>query len=261
MNLLERLVDAGLRVEAAPNWETNTNGGRDRTETAGIVCHWDGIRGDLDLGYYYHRKKDAWPYHIAIGRDDTVYLISQRYTWHAGLGDSDLVDVARAGGPVPDDQSTKNDTNGNPHFFSVAINYHPDEGPVPQYDTLVIVNQVLVEHFDLGVGQVFRHMDWTQRKSDISTISLEQFRVDIEEGLTMPLTDADIDRIWAKFAVSDTSSGEPITVLKQLQRISSNVEGLRHAELDGFDDDELQEIADAVNDELARRLSGQGGPV
>jgi len=196
--LLTELRAAGLTVNAYPGWDIRTMNGRDRTETVGIVNHWDAIKGEPDAAYYTadppHNRFQGDIYHIVIRRDGTVELLQQRYAWHAGSGSSDILGVAQAGGPVPNDAAGPDDTNGNPHFFSVCVNYHPDEGPLPQYEALVVVNRVLANHFNLSVGQVFRHMDWTTRKRDIDTINLEQFRKDIH----MAAPNIDEASSWAK---------------------------------------------------------------
>lgn len=192
MSLRQELEAAGLNVSPHSTWETNTNGGRDRIETVGIVNHWDAISGWPGVSKYLSNNRfGGILYHIVISRPGTVHLLSQRYVWHAGVGSGEILNIARAGGTVPDDQPGPDNMNGNPHFFGVCINYHPNDGMVPreQYDALVMVNAVLMDHFNLNVGQVFRHMDWTTRKRDIDTINLAQFRADLqpEEDALLPI--------------------------------------------------------------------------
>lgn len=263
MNLLDKLEAAGLTVVAAPNWETNTNLGRDREQTAGIMNHWDAIKGNPGMDYYY-RDSVGMPYHMVVKRDDTVYLVGQRYAWHAGKGDPAILEMAENGVPIPDDSPQDNlldpddRINGNPHFFSVAINYHPDDGPVGQYDTLVIVNQVLVEHFGLDVGQVFRHMDWTFRKPDIGTIDLAQFRADIEEGMdSMPSASEIADAVWS---AQPGGATDPATAWQKLIRTKANTDALvatdiAQADVDAAVDFLLSELPDEVVDALSARLA------
>lgn len=192
MSLLDDLQSAGLTVVAVAGWDTNTNSGRDRVETVGVVNHWDAIKAWPGAAYYLSGNRlGGILYHIVIQADGTVNLLSQRYVWHAGRGSSQILNVAQNGGPVPDDTPGRDDTNGNPHFFGVCINYHPDNGPVPavQYDALVTTNRVLCDHFGLADGQVFRHMDWTARKRDIDTINLDTFRHDLGAGMAAPNLD------------------------------------------------------------------------
>lgn len=209
--MLAALQAAGLNVSPHPDWETATNGSRDRTETVGITNHWDAISGWPGVSKYLSNNRfGGILYHIVIRSDGELHLLSQRYVWHAGKGSSQILATARAGGPVPDDQAGPDDTNGNPHFFGVCINYHPDDGMVPreQYDALVTTNRVLADHFDLNVGQVFRHMDWTTRKRDIDTINLAQFRADIggDDGMiTKWLTETGFRKLYQLGVVGGAS--------------------------------------------------------
>lgn len=182
MTLLDKLRAAGLIVHPQPDWQTATNSGRDRVETVGVLNHWDAIRGWPGVSKYLSNNRfGGILYHGVIRATGELHLLSQRYVWHAGSGSSRILAIAQAAGTIPDDAAGPDNTNGNPHFWSWCINYHPDDGPVPeaQYDALVIANRVAVDHFGLVVGQVARHMDWTTRKRDIDTIDLAQFRDDI----------------------------------------------------------------------------------
>lgn len=226
MNLLAELETAGLVVRPYAEWEDSTNNDRDRTETAGIVCHWDAIKGEPPISYYLAGNRyNGIIYHIVIRRDGLVDLLSQRYVWHAGKGSSAILNVSRAGGPVPDDSAGPDDTNGNPYFFSVCLNYHPDDGPVPepQYEALVETCAVLVEHFGLNPGQVFRHMDWTTRKRDIDTVTLADLQSDI--GAIMSAPNIDEASEWAVDAwewayenglLSDASHPKDLVTVEQL---------------------------------------------
>ncbi len=202
MSLLDELETAGLTVRPNPGWGTATNKSRDRVETVGVVNHWDAIKGTPNVSYYTTTNRfGGILYHLVVRRDDSVDLLSQRYVWHAGKGDSAVLAALRAGEtpPAPQDRYDSNGNpltptnSGNPYTFSVAVNYHPDDGPMPQYDALVVVNQVLLDHFSLTTNQVIDHRGWTTRKRDIDTIDIDRFRSDI--GETMPLTDADLEAI------------------------------------------------------------------
>ena len=191
MSLLEKLEGAGLDVWAHPTWETNTNNGRDRAETVGILNHWDAISGwPGDSKYLSNNRFGGILYHCVIKRDGQVRLYSQRYVWHAGSGSSQILAIAQRAGTIPDDSAGPDNQNGNPHFFGVCINYHPNQGPVPaaQYQALVQVNAVLIDHFGLNVGQIARHLDWTTRKRDIDTIDLATFRDDVKLALNPDMT-------------------------------------------------------------------------
>ena len=188
VTLLDKLRGAGLTVEPHPDWETATNGGRDRVETVGVLNHWDAISGWPGVSKYLSSNRfGGILYHGVIRADGTLHLLSQRYVWHAGSGSSQILAIAQAGGTIPDDSPGPDNQNGNPHFWSWCINYHPNDGPVPpaQYEALVVANAVAVDHFGLNVGQVARHMDWTTRKRDIDTINLGVFRNDIESWSTL----------------------------------------------------------------------------
>lgn len=263
MTLLTKLRDAGLTVEPHPGWETNTNNGRDRVETVGVLSHWDAITGWPGVSKYLSNNRfGGILYHAVIKRDGTVHLLSQRYVWHAGSGSSQILAIAQAGDPIPDDSAGPDNQNGNPHFFSVCINYHPNEGTVPraQYEALVKVNAVLIDHFGLNVGQVARHMDWTTRKRDIDTIDLATFRNDIEEN--MALSDEDIERIAtavAKFKVK--RGGQLISWVQETADIKTMLLGFTQDEAT-VSDEELEDavstlltnLPDAVLDKLRERL-------
>lgn len=181
MNLKEKLEAAGLDVVAHPKWETHTNGGKDRVATYGIVNHWDAIKSAPPMSYYMEGNRfNGTIYHIVIRRNGMVNLLMQRYAWHAGRGDSAVLEALKVPEPTP--KPILNDTNGNPYLFSVCINYHPDEGPVPgaQYEALVITNRVLVDHFGLTPDQIIDHRGWTNRKRDIDMLSMKQLRKDID---------------------------------------------------------------------------------
>lgn len=183
MTLLTDLTDSGLEVYPYPGWETRTNKGRDRVETVGILNHWDAITGWPGHSKYLSSNRFGGNlYHIVIKASGRLNLYSQRYAWHAGGGDSHILRIAQQGGPIPDDSPRRiDDHNGNPHFFGVCINYHPNQGPIPtpQYDALVRTNAVLLRRFNLNIGQIARHMDWTHDKRDIDTIDLATFRSNI----------------------------------------------------------------------------------
>ena len=187
MTLLTELLHTGPPVRAVSDWATSTNQGRDRIETVGIMNHWDAIVGSPTPAYYMNRgsrpnRLGGILYHIVIRRDGLVDLLSQRYVWHAGMGDYDVLTSLQAAEiPLP---PNSNDSNGNAHTFSVALNYHPTEGPVgpAQYESLTAVNSVLLEHFGLSRKQIIDHRGWTDRKIDINTLSMPQLRSDASEG-------------------------------------------------------------------------------
>jgi hypothetical protein len=201
VSLATDLRDTGLTVRAATGWGTRTAGG-DRTETVGIVNHWDAILNrSPSVDYYISGNRFGnLIYHIVIRRDGLVDLLGQRVAWHAGQGSPLVLDDLRARrvprSPGPDGIS------GNSYTFGVCINYHPDEGPVPQaqYEALVKVNAVLVDHFGLSVNQVIDHRAWTTRKIDINTVDMTTLRVHValiltpkpEEPVSVPL------QTWAR---------------------------------------------------------------
>ncbi|MFQ5524570.1 MAG: N-acetylmuramoyl-L-alanine amidase [Acidimicrobiia bacterium] len=195
MTLLDDLRNAGLTVRPTLGWETNTNRKRDRREIVGIVNHWDANPGEPDIDHYLRDNRfGGILYHILIRRSGLVELLSQRYVWHAGKGDSLVLESLRRGEvPPPPNDSYDADgkplspiNSGNPYTWGVAINYHPDEGPipVPQYRSLVKVNAVLVRFSSLSTNQIIDHRHWTTRKQDIDTMSLANFRLDVGRGPT-----------------------------------------------------------------------------
>lgn len=197
MDLLTRLESANLTVRAVSGWETRTvpRGAVDRTQTVGVCNHWDAISSTPIDSYYTTTNRFGGPiYNIVVNRDGLVRLFGQRLTWHAGSGDPDVLAALRAGilPPQPadrwqDGKPVTTVTSGNPWLFGVSLNYHPDDGPVPaaQYDALVTVNRVLIDHYELSATQVIDHRNWTTRKRDIDTLSMHTLRHDIH---TRPTT-------------------------------------------------------------------------
>ncbi len=188
MSLLTELEAAGLKVRPFSNWDTNTNKGRDRRQTVGIVNHWDAIKGTPSPRYYVHDNKyKANIYHIVVRRDGLVDLLSQRYVYHAGRGSLRVLAALRKG-RIPS-KPRLNIIVGNAYLFSVSVNYHPDEGSMGslQFETLIKVNQVLLKHFELTSSQIIDHKGWTNRKRDIDTISIPELRVlvDGKGGINM----------------------------------------------------------------------------
>ncbi len=197
MSLLSKLKDAGLVVTPNPFWASDTNKDRDRLETVGIVNHWDAIKGEpSQLFYLGNNKFHGILYHIVVRRDGTVELLSQRYVYHAGKGDNQVLTALRAGEIPP--KPTVNDKMGNSYLFGVAVNYHPDEGPMlaSQYSALVTVNKVLLQHLNLSSNQIIDHRGWTDRKPDINTISMTNFRRDVDR-VESPPNWKDVSE-WAK---------------------------------------------------------------
>ena len=217
MNLHDKL-NRVANVKAAPGWETQTNKGRVRSETSGIVLHWDAITGTPSADYYLTGNRyGAAIYHIVVRRDGTVELLSQGYVYHAGSGDLDVLTDLRAG--VVPRKPTMNNKSGNPYTFGVSINYHPDEGGIglAQYAAMVKVVAVLIEHFGLTTNQIIDHRGWTARKRDIDTMNLTEFRkyVALEGGDDMAILTDDEQRELQKF-------------LKELKGVDSNVSFVRY---------------------------------
>ena len=107
MALYTDLQDAGLIVRPNPGWETATNRKRDRLETVGIINHWDAIKGTPDVSFYTDDNRlGGILYHLVVRRDGSVDLLSQRYVWHAGSGDSKVLKALRANliPPAPTDR-------------------------------------------------------------------------------------------------------------------------------------------------------------
>lgn len=192
MNLKEKLRAAGLEVRTDPGWETNTNHGRDRLQTVGVLNHWDAIRGEPDIEYYKTGNRfKKLIYHIVIRRYGLVDLISQRYVWHAGNGDPAVLEAHEMAVSPPEPRPGVNTANGNPHYFSAAVNYHPTyDTPLisgnPQYEALVIVNRVLKDHFTLTIEQINDHAGWTNRKWDIDPIDKRTLHADILDEDLVP---------------------------------------------------------------------------
>ncbi len=201
MTLYDELA-AVVDVRAHPDWATQTNDDRVRSETSGIVLHWDAIKSEPSTHYYLHSNRFGQAiYHIVIRRDGSVDLLSQGYVWHAGKGDSDVLEDLRNN--VVPGRPTKSDMSGNGYLFSVSINYHPDEGPMAsaQYWSLVKVTKVLLTHFDLNTNQIIDHRGWTPRKRDIDNLNLISFRSDVAKrgGEYMALNEMEklvIDIAW-----------------------------------------------------------------
>lgn len=217
MNLHDKLKSV-VNVKADPGWETQTNKGRTRWETAGIVLHWDAIKGSPSVDYYLSGNRyGAAIYHIIIRRDGTVELMSQGYVYHAGAGDLEVLQDLRAG-RVPSPPDMQNIT-GNGYLFSASINYHPDEGPInpTQYKALVKTVAVLLKHFDLNPNHIIDHRGWTDRKRDIDTLNLISFRDDValEGGDDMAI-------------LTDKEQLELRTFLKELENVNSNVSFVRY---------------------------------
>ncbi len=59
--LYDKLDDV-VNVTAADGWETQTNNGRERSETSGILLHWDAIKGEPTPGYYLYRNRYGGQY-------------------------------------------------------------------------------------------------------------------------------------------------------------------------------------------------------
>lgn len=192
MNLKEKLRAAGLEVRTDPGWETNTNSGKDRIETVAILNHWDAIRGEPSLDFYMSGNDyGGIIYGIIVRRLGLVDLISQRYVWHAGNGDSQVLKAHQMGLTPPEPRPGVLDENGNPHFYGVAVNYHPHYDPPlmggnPQYEALVIVNRVLKDHFDLEIEQISDHAGWKSKKWDIDPLDMRQFHADILDEDLVP---------------------------------------------------------------------------
>ena len=183
MKLDERLADFGVPVIPARGWEDNTNGGRDREGTVGIVIHWDALSSWPGVPFYLGMNRfGGILYHCVIDRAGRCRLLSQRYAWHAGKGDPQVLEALEAGGPADEDGSAST-RSGNPWLFGVALNFHPNEGSPndDQRSGLVATLAALCRHFDLNPGQIIDHRRWTPRKPDVrwSKEALDEIRRDV----------------------------------------------------------------------------------
>jgi hypothetical protein len=217
LSLYDKLAPV-VNVRPDSGWETQTNKGRTRYATNGIVLHWDAIKGEPSVSYYLEGNRyGAALYHIIIRRDGTVDLMSQGYVYHAGSGDSNVLADLRAG-RVPR-HPTVNNITGNGYLFSVSINYHPDEGDInaTQYEAMVKTVAVLLKHFDLDPNHIIDHRGWTARKRDIDTMDLKAFRknVALEGGDDMAI-------------LTDKEQLELRAFLKELEGVNSNVSFVRY---------------------------------
>ena len=252
MSLLDELRDAGLIVRPDPGWETATNNNRDRIETVGVISHWDAVKGSPPVSYYTEKNRfGGILYHILIRRNGTVDLLSQRYVWHAGDGDFEVLEACRHNIIPP--PPTQSNILGNRYFFSVAVNYHPDDGLMLQYDQLVTVNQVLLAHFGLSTNQVIDHRGWTTRKRDIDTISMKEFRSNI--GDTMPLTATDFEAIRKLFREEldrqiDGKPGDPNSFYGVGQRVVSTLIGRSGRNVGQHLQDTLDTVTNLVDHDL-----------
>lgn len=227
MNLLDHLRSYGLTVHPEAGWETNTNSGRDRSQTVGIINHWDAISSvpSTNAVYMYANRFEGILYHIVIFPDGHCALLSQRYVWHAGNGDSKVLEALEKKQLPPAPRDGVEDKSGNPHTIGVCLNYWPDGDALPaaQYSSLVKVNRALVDWYGLSTNQIIDHAGWKTSKSDISGrvhpapkgFSMAKLREDVqawedEEVATMTMPDwfdrTDIDKLEAAGAISKTGA-------------------------------------------------------
>lgn len=171
-SLLDLLEKWCPNVWAHPTWATNTNAGRDRTATDGLLIHWDAIKGTVGDGVYMgNNPYNGILYHLRIRRDGQVRVYSQRYTYHAGRGRSDVLADLRAkrtphkpANGVPDDTGA-----GNSRLFSIEVDYYPGEVmPEIQYRALVGACRAVLDRFDLVAVQIADHSTYSSRKSDVT---------------------------------------------------------------------------------------------
>jgi hypothetical protein len=135
--------------------------------------------------------------------------------------------------------------------------------PAVQHDAIVKATQVVLDHYGLEAGNVISHAEWTRRKTDpfwnSDRRAIEAIRDQLEDD--MPLTDADLDRIWGYPSRVPDGKGGFLNAQATISRTANGVNALLLRDADTAQDlvdlivDEMgEEFAKEVADELAARL-------
>jgi hypothetical protein len=193
VSIVDLLRAEGLTVKPDANWQTNVNRGTLRPEA--VLLHWDAIRNPpASNDVYIHKNRFGGVlYHTVIQPDGVVRLISDGFVWNAGSGDGGVLEVIRSGSDQIPNPRDSDDSfpriSGNPYFYGVCIQYHPDyHGNVPaaQRDALIRVSKVYLARHGWDQRRVLHHRHWTRRKRDIDTLSIVEQRAQVAALLEQP---------------------------------------------------------------------------
>jgi len=270
--LADELTAAGLNVEEHTGWETRSSPTLNSYNPVGLLNHHTAGSSILynypDPPYWSNtRLEDSC--NITIRPNGVVAVLNAGYAYDSGQGDPNVLTRVRNDWPIeePTDHTADDRILGNPYFVDIEVQHKGDGGPIVevQYDALIRTNAVILTHMGwYPLTRLLGHREWTLRKTDPKwngTVNpMPGIRADtlalMEDD--MPTAEEVAQAVWEH----NVQSG--ITAALALDRNYRNISELIVAHRAGMlgttamadiDDEDLAEIADAVNDEQARRLA------
>lgn len=284
--LAEVLRAAGISVVEEPGWLTNNRNHRGAWgEVEGILHHHTVTSGDtaaqtrasVDLCFNGHSELPGPLCHGVITKAGTIHLVGNGRANHAGLGDEDVFRAMLAGRPLPRPDNNSRDGNRLLYGFE-SINRGDGKDPWPreQLRAMDLASAAICAEHDWPVTRSIFHLNWQSGKVDprgIGTVTEHQARVrtrmtELPGGDGMALSTEDKTWITAQLnkvpraVMAYTGPGRDQDIHQTIIDSATLAgraadSGARAVELLGnlatVPTGDLQAIADAVVDELARR--------
>ena len=187
--LVAALRAEGVTVVEHDGWRThNRNHKGSWGPVNGVMIHHtvtSGTQASVDICWEGYTGLPGPLCHGVIAKTGTVYLIGNGRANHAGSGDSNVLAAVideRQKRPSP----TKNDTDGNVHFYGFeAINLGDGKDPWPevQLEAMVRASAAICRAHGWTAASVIGHKEWTNTKIDPKGFAMADFRARVAERL------------------------------------------------------------------------------
>jgi hypothetical protein len=168
VRLADALRDSGLSVSEYDGWE-NRGSAWSVGIPVGVMVHHTAPPVPFPVGSLVGSQLKA---NQNVKPDGTIWLLAYRAcNYSSGSGSSKVLAEVRAGTPPSanaKERGLSDDTSGNPWFWNIEVDHPGDGSPIPgvQLDALAVSISVVAEYWNLTVGNVCSHAEWTARKSD-----------------------------------------------------------------------------------------------
>jgi len=219
--LLTDLRITGLHVVEEPKWKTRGFNWAVGGKPEGVMQHHTAPPNPYPIKRLYGPLFYWIKANAATHEDGTVFLIAYKAcNYSSGRGSSKVLteNVRRKIAPIHN-ALVRGIKGGNKHFWNQEHS-HPGDGsllPQIQLDAIVVLTQVVDDHFGLVSEQGISHAEWTRRKTDplwngSNRTAITQIRrlVDQQQGGEMQYADIykkwtpdDIDEMKAKGLFSE----------------------------------------------------------
>lgn len=283
--LANELKAEGLTVTEHSGWKTRSdprNVYNGELVPVGVIDHHtagSSILTNYPEPPYWTDTRLETACNITIRPDGTLSVLNAGIAYDSGLGSRKVYDAVRLDKPLPPLAGLVSDMNGTLHFIDIEVQHRGDGGPIDprQYDTLIRTNAVICDHYGWDpTTRVIGHREWAPDRKidpqwngrtnpmpgirlDTLTAMEEDMTPEQMEALAQRSSDLSVSKLMAHRLWATSYQGQRVPFEQAVSRDHRNITELVNAyradQFTDMTDEQLSELAAAVNDELARRVT------